>query len=136
MTDDNSNAAEELLEEAKNQKRHETDPVATSDDGEVTLVDAVAEAYDDLDGGNLPENLTIRDENLAALFAGLDETDELGDIITDAARALDRDEPTAESKAAALRLLVRVGLDEVAPDALDAGAEGFQQFREQQDFEF
>jgi len=134
MTDEPSDP-EALLEEAKSQKRHETEPSTTADDDQ-DLVDAVADAYADLDEGDLPENLTIRDGNLAALFAGLDETNELGGIIADAAAALDRDEPDAESKAAALRLLVRVGLDEVAPEALDAGVEGFEQYREQQDFEF
>lgn len=135
MTDDNTTDAEALLEESKNQRRHETEPSMGAEQ-KASLVDAVADAYADLDAGNLPENLTIRDGNLAALFAGLDETDKLGEIIDDAAEALDRDEADAESKAAALRLLVRVGLDEVAPDALDAGAEGYQQFREDQEFEF
>lgn len=136
MSNDNADDAEALLEEAKNQKRHQTDPDVTANDGEQSLADAVAEAYDELDDGDLPENLTIRDSNLAALFAGLDETDELGSIVADAAAALDRDEPDADSKAAALRLLVRVGLDEVAPETLDAGAAGHELHREQQDYEF
>lgn len=127
--------AEELLEQSKNQKRHETEP-STSEGDDQDLVGAVADAYADLDEGDLPENLTIRDANLAALFAGLDETGELASVIDDAADELDREKPGAESKAAALRLLVRVGLDEVAPEALDAGVEGFEQYREQQDFEF
>lgn len=136
MSNDNADDAEALLQEAKNQKRHQTDPDAPVDDSEQSLADAIAGAYEELEDGDLPENLTIRDGNLAALFAGLDETDKLGGIIQDAADALDRDEADAESKAAALRLLVRVGLEEVAPDTLEAGAEGYEQHREQQDYEF
>jgi len=135
MTDDTTDA-EALLEQSKQQKRHETEPAATTDAGEQDLADAVADAYDELEENELPENLTIRDDNLAALFAGLDETDGLTDVIAAAASALDREEPDADSKAAALRLLVRVGLDDVAPEVLDAGAEGYEQHREQQDYEF
>lgn len=135
MSNDNADDAEALLQEAKEQKRHETDPTTVADDAQ-SLEDAVAAAYDDLGDGDLPENLTIRDSNLAALFAGLDETDELGSIVADAATALDRDEPDADSKAAALRMLVRVGLDKVAPETLDAGAAGYELHREQQDYEF
>jgi len=43
---------------------------------------------------------------------------------------------TVQSKAEALRLLVRVALGEVAPETLEAGAKGYQQFRESQDYEF
>jgi len=135
MTDDTTDA-EALLEQSKQQKRHETEPTVSTRDDEPSLVEAVADAYDELENDDLPENLTIRDDNLAALFAGLDETNGLNDVIAAAASALDREEPDADSKAAALRLLVRVGLDDVAPEVLDAGAEGYEQHREQQDYEF
>jgi len=52
-----------------------------------TLVDAVADAY----ASDISENLTIRDGNLAALFAGLEETGELEAVIEAAADELDRD---------------------------------------------
>jgi len=99
---------------------------------EPTLVDAVADAY----ASDISENLTIRDGNLAALFAGLEETGELEAVIEAAADELDRDRD-GTSKAEALRLLVRVALgEEVAPETLEAGAKGYQQFRESQDYEF
>jgi len=98
---------------------------------EPTLVDAVADAY----ASDISENLTIRDGNLAALFAGLEETGELEAVIEAAADELDRDRD-GTSKAEALRLLVRVALGEVAPETLEAGAKGYQQFRESQDYEF
>ncbi len=132
MTDDNSDtdAAEELLQKSKDQKRHQTDP-STSSEATPNLADAVADAYTD----DISENLTIRDGNLAALFAGLEETGELEHVVNAAAGELDR-EADGESKAEALRLLVRIALNEVAPEALEAGAKGYQQYRESQDYEF
>lgn len=134
MTDDNPDA-EAALQQSMEQSRHETDPTETTPDDDPTLVDAVADAYGALDDDEIAENLTIRDQNLAALFAGLDETGELGAVIDAAASELDRDDG-GESKAEALRLLVRIGLSEVAPEKLEAGAEGYEQYRESQDFEF
>jgi len=132
MTDDNpdTDAAEELLQKSKSNKRHQTDP-STSSEGTRDLADAVADAY----AADISENLTIRDSNLAALFAGLEETGELETVIDAAAEDLDR-EADGTSKAEALRLLVRIALGEVAPETLDAGTEGYQQFRESQDYEF
>lgn len=131
MTDDNdTNAAEELLQQSKTQKRHQTDPEVSGEDSR-DLADAVADAY----ASDISENLTIRDGNLAALFAGLEQTGELESVINVAAEELGR-EPDGTSKAEALRLLVRVALGEVAPETLDAGAEGYQQYRESQDYEF
>lgn len=132
MTDDNSDtdAAEELLQKSKSNKRHQTDPSTSSEDTR-DLADAVADAY----AADISENLTIRDGNLAALFAGLEETGELETVIDAAAGELDR-EADGTSKAEALRLLVRIALGEVAPETLQAGAEGYQQFRESQDYEF
>lgn len=130
MTDENTDAAEELLQQSKSQKRHQTDPSTSAEDTR-DLADAVADAY----AADISENLTIRDNNLAALFAGLEETGELENVIDAAAGELDR-EADGTSKAEALRLLVRVALGQVAPETLDAGVEGYQQFRESQDYEF
>jgi len=97
MTDDTPDA-EELLQQSKTQKRHETDPADITVADEPTLVDAVADAY----ASDISENLTIRDGNLAALFAGLEETGELEAVIEAAADELDRDRD-GTSKAEALR---------------------------------
>jgi len=130
MTDDNTDAAEELLQKSKDQKRHQTDP-STSSEATPNLADAVADAYAD----EISQNLTIRDENLAALFAGLEETGELENVIDAAAGDLGR-EPDGTSKAEALRLLVRIALREVSPETLEAGTEGYEQYRESQEYEF
>ncbi|MFC7216516.1 hypothetical protein ACFQO4_20870 [Saliphagus sp. GCM10025334] len=123
MSDDTSKA-EALLEEAKQQKRHETEPTNEPADDSPSLEDAIVDAYAAIDDGDAHSNLTIRDSDLAALVAGLDETDGLEEIVADAQDDLDREGTDADAtKAMALGLLVRVGLSEVAPDTLETTLE-------------
>ncbi|USZ73762.1 hypothetical protein [Natronosalvus halobius] len=123
MTDDTSKA-EALLEEAKSQKRHETEPSNEPTDDSPSLEGAIVDAYAAIDAGDAHSNLTIRDSDLAALVAGLDETDGLGEIVADAQDELDREGTDADAtKAMALGLLVRVGLSEVAPEAVETTLE-------------
>jgi hypothetical protein len=135
-------AAEDLLREAKNNRRHTTDApeqstVDEADDDPVDLPSAIAEAYGEIDAGETPSNLTLRDSNLAALFAGLEQSGQLEPIIDGAYDALDRDgEVDSYTRATALRLLVRVGLDEVDGEVIEAGKEGKQQFLTEQADEF
>ena len=110
--------------------------VEQSADDSLELEEAVREAYEQLDEGEIPENLTIRDEDLAALFAGLDETDGLEDVGKAAANALERDADRLDTRVAVLKLLVRVGLDEVAPDTVESAKEGRRQYLESQADEF
>jgi len=94
MTDDNpdTDAAEELLQKSKSNKRHQTDPSTNSKETR-DLADAVADAY----AADISENLTIRDGNLAALFAGLEETGELETVSTPLPRT-STVKPTARAK--------------------------------------
>lgn len=118
MTDD-QDRAESLLQGSKEQTRHSA--------GLKDLSEAVADAYRDLDAGDAYENLTIRDENLAALMAALDETRQLEVIGERANEALSQDEPM-DSRAALLKALIRVGLQEVAEDALSDAKDGRIQY--------
>ena len=130
MTDEtDSDKAEDLLQQAKTQKRHTTDPSAGStEDGEgQSLETAVVHAYERLDSGDLHENLTLRDADLAALMAGLEETGRLEEIGKRAASRLDRDE-SADSRASVLKLLVRIGLSEVAAEEVAAAKDGKKEF--------
>lgn len=127
MSDD-SNKAEELLQQSKNQKRHTTDPAGSSEgNGPSSLQDAVKDAYTRLDDGEMHENLTVRDGDLAALMAALEETGELSSVGEAANQWLDRDED-ASSRAAVLKLLLRVGLNEVAADEIEAAKNGKREF--------
>lgn len=136
MTDE-TQEAEELLQQAKQQKRHKTEP--TRDDGDDTpsLEAAIAKAYEKIDANEIPETLTLRDEHLAALFAGLDETDQLQTIGAEAAKALDRDvDSDLGTRATVLKLLVRIGIQEAQPEVIDAAKAGRKQHLEKQADEF
>ena len=132
MTDEAPNDPEDLLQQSKEQRRHTTDAASdTTNESSVeeneanstSLADAVADAYDDFGDGSTHPNLTIRDQDLAALVEGLEATGELSAITRRANRRLDRDGATG-TKASLLKALVRLGLDEVAPDEVEAAKEG------------
>ena len=129
--------AEELLQQSKEQKRYETEPSKTADDSDdVSLEDAVTEAYERIDEGEVYENLTVRDEDLAALFAALEETGQLEEVGESAADTLGRDPDTLDTRAAVLKLLVRVALDDVAPETIQSAKEGRREYLASQADEF
>ncbi|MFP8954570.1 hypothetical protein ACLI4Z_16630 (plasmid) [Natrialbaceae archaeon A-arb3/5] len=131
MTDDQAKA-EELLQQSKSQTRKDTEPSEESTRPAETppLEESIRTAYHELDDGDLRENLTIRDENLAALFAGLEASDQLATVGQDAAEVLDRDETAIETRAGVLRFLVRIGLNEVDPALIEAGKEGLDRYED------
>ncbi|QRV17472.1 hypothetical protein JMJ58_21190 (plasmid) [Haloterrigena salifodinae] len=98
------------------------------------LEDAIADAYQKIDDNDLSSNLTLRDENLAALFHGLENADQLADVGEAAANELNRDPDDTESRAATLRLLVRIALKEVDDSLLESGKEGRRRFLESDEF--
>ncbi|ELZ05768.1 hypothetical protein [Natrialba aegyptia] len=136
MTDDQKKA-EALLQGQTEQSRHETEPTDDQTDDELPeLEDAIADAYEQIDDGDLSSNLTLRDENLAALFHGLEDADRLAEIGAAAAGELDRDTEHVDTRAATLRLLVRIGLETVDEDVIQAGKDGKRLFLESQTDEF
>ena len=68
---------EELLEQSKEQKRHRSEPQQSTESEGPSLEEYIADVYEELDAGEVPTNLTMRDRNLAALIRGLDEADQL-----------------------------------------------------------
>lgn len=104
------------------------------DDDLPELEDAIADAYQAIDDNDLSSNLTLRDENLAALFHGLEAAEQLDDVGELAADELNRDPDDTESRAAVLRLLVRIGLKAVDDSLLDSGKEGRRRFLESDEF--
>lgn len=133
---DNKTEAEKLLQQSKEQKRHETEPTQQSDDEGPTLEAAIADAYQAIDDGDLSSNLTLRDENLAALFHGLESADQLVDVGEAAADSLGRDADGTDTRAAVLRLLVRIGLQNVDESLIESGKQGHRQFIDSQTDEF
>ncbi len=138
MSDD-AQKAEELLQQG-GQKLHEAEAPeqsAETDDDTPTLQAAITDAYAAIDEGDAHTNLTVRDEDLAALVAGLDDADELEGIITAAQDALDRDPDASDAtRAKALGLLLRVGLSNVAPETIETAVDAKQAHLSNQASEF
>lgn len=106
----------------------EQEPDDADDDEPQSLEDAVAGAYEQIDDGDLSSNLTLRDTDLAALFHGLETMDQLPDVGDAAADELNRDDEDTDTRAAVLRLLVRIGLKAVDEDVIQAGITGRNQY--------
>jgi len=125
-TEDDNPDPEDLLQSSKKESRLNSEPAdATSDetgsDDPVSLKEAIVDAYAEIDEGDRAQNLTVRDEHLAALIGGLESTEQVDGLTGKALNALDRDDVSGDpaARATALRLLLRVGLSEVDPDLLD-----------------
>jgi hypothetical protein len=124
---------EELLQQSQEQKRHTTEPnstpTETAEDSGQSLEAAIADAYAAMDAGDLHENLTVRDANMAALIAGLQATGQLEEIGDRANERLDRDFDV-DTVAGFLKAILRVGLEDIAPETLEAVEEGYQQYQQ------
>lgn len=138
MTDNTQDRdPEALLEQSKEQKRHQSEAQqSTTDADEPALETYIADIYEDLDAGEVPTNLTMRDRNLAALVRGLDKAGQLNAVGTDLRDHLGRDRTDSESRGSLLGLLVRAGLAEVRPDLIEAGEAGYKKYTERQERQF
>lgn len=138
MTDDR-NKAEEMLRDSKDQTRHsaEASDNSQAENTPESLHEAIRKGHARIDADEMPENLTIRDARLAALIWGLEETNQLAAVAADAGAELGRDsDDTRETRAATLRLLVRVGLREVAPETMETAVEARKEYLTEQADEF
>jgi hypothetical protein len=125
---DNEPDPEDLLSEAKNQTRHTTEPTQSAAPGAVDRTTAIKDAWLEIEDGEAPQNINIRDTNLKALFVGLQEAGDLEDVAGDIASALESDvaaDGTTQSDLA--RLLIRAGLQEVVPGVLEDATDARQQ---------
>jgi len=127
---------EELLEQSKEQKRHRSEPQQSTESEGPSLEEYIADIYEELDAGEVPTNLTMRDRNLAALIRGLDEADQLDATGADVREHLGRGTVDSESRGSVLGLLVRAGLAEVRPDLIEAGEAGYETYTERQETQF
>lgn len=125
---DGEEAAEEALAAAKKQKRHTSEPSASQSGGE-GRTEAIKNALLEIDAGDAPENINVRDSNLKALLVGLDETGELDDVASQLADELDTDEEEMGDiyQSDVARLLMRVGLREALPDIREDAQEAEKQ---------
>lgn len=141
-TDDDPDA-EELLQQSSQQRRTATEPATSTDtdtegadaDGsQQSLANAVADAYDRIDSGEMDTTIGCRDCDLAALLGALERTHTLEEVVTDAQDALDVEEtPRSASKSKLMVLLARIGIRSLNDELRDTTAEGYRQHQQDQD---
>jgi len=121
------NADDDELEQLRQQtdvgtRAQEATPSESSSD----LEDAMVAMLDAVEGGETSKTLSVRDARLTALVRALEETDELEAVGTDLQDALGRDvAPEAIDRSEVLRLAVRLGLQEAAPDLLETARDAY-----------
>jgi|AntDeeMinimDraft_5_1070356.scaffolds.fasta_scaffold02361_9 hypothetical protein len=85
------------------------------------FVDDLAVALGAVDRGDVAKTVSFRDERTAALFRALGENQpELQQAIDEARAAAGVDDDSEGDRSELLRLLVRIGLNEVTPELADA----------------
>ena len=84
---------------------------------------AIVRAFERLDAGNASKSLSLRDAQLAALIHGLkEEREDFTAVGVALQEALGRDaDPEAIDRSEVLRLAIRVGLREAAPEVVEIG---------------
>lgn len=85
------------------------------------LEKAMATAFAQIEAGETAKSLSVRDGQLASLIHGLEaESDELEAVGIALQKALDREpDPDVIDRSEVLRLAVRVGLRETAPEVVE-----------------
>ena len=118
---------EELRQQTQRTDRL-AEPSRPDDDGE-DVVEELVDALADIDSGEQAKTFAARDASVTALLTTLaDREDDLAEVGTALQAALGRDrDPAALDRSEIVRLAVRLGLREAAPEYLellaDASAE-------------
>ena len=93
------------------------------------LYKAIQDTHQLIDDKEVSHNLSFRDLHMATLMHGLEETDQLTDVIFAARTKLGRDtDHIRPNRAEALRLLMRIGLEEVAPETIEVAVEANKKY--------
>lgn len=83
------------------------------------FVDEIVEAIEDVDCGDRPKTIAVRDRPIAALLVALDESDdEMKNVGHALEECLGRDLSTEFDRSEIARLAFRVGLETVAPEKM------------------
>ncbi|UPM44752.1 hypothetical protein [Halocatena salina] len=129
MTDDDE--IEAILEEAKENKRHTSQPEneeENQDDSpegsqnEIQGPDrttAIKDALLAIERGDRRTNVTIRDEQIRAFLDGIESSGDLETAVTRLANRLDDDPEENPTRSDIGRLAIRVGLHECLPEMLE-----------------
>lgn len=93
------------------------------------LYKAIQNTHQQIDDKEVSHNLSFRDLHLATLMHGLEEADQLTEVIFAARTKLGRDtDHIRPNRAEALRLLMRIGLEEVAPETIEVAIEANKEY--------
>lgn len=128
MTDHNDEPdPEELLNQTTDQRRTTTQPSASEEGETVSLEEAVADAFDEIENGDINSTFGFRDERIVALLVGIERAGELEDVVSDAQRALGREVDVEDvSRSEAARLLIRLGIQALDEELLEIGSAAYQ----------
>lgn len=133
MTENSETDPEELLQQSRNQRRTSTEPAAREpgSDDQPSLTDAVVEAFDELEAGELNSTFGFRDARLVALLVGLERSGQLSSVVTDAQQQLGREpDPDAATRSQLASLLIRLGIQHLDADLLEAASDGYAQHQQ------
>lgn len=112
MTDE----LEELRKKTERGDRNDEE----SEGPETSFVDEIVNAIDDVESGDRPKTLAVRDQPIAALLAALDDD---GSKMTDVGQALEdelgREKSDEFDRSEIVRLALRVGLEDAAPEKME-----------------
>jgi hypothetical protein len=110
--------------------REQTDPgtraEAESEEPEDDLEDAIVDVLGSIEAGETSKTLSVRDDRLAALILGLEDTAELdgiGKALNANLEQTDSDEDFDRSEV--IRLAIRVGLNEAAPEVVETARDAY-----------
>ena len=116
MSDDVDDKLNELREEeSKGNRLDREDPQSQPD-----FVDALDDALESIDQGELSDTITAYDPKLAAVLQALEEDDRMDDIFEQLQEAYEGNSGLQKpSRSAIIRLAVRVGFQEGTDSVLD-----------------
>ena len=99
---------------------------ATPGEQESDLEDAMVSLLGDVEAGEISKTLSVRDARLTALVRALEESGDLDDVGTALQEELGREADADEiDRSEVLRLAVRLGLQEAAPEVLDTARNAY-----------
>jgi hypothetical protein len=125
-------------DEELEQLRQETDvgtraQSETPSEESTDLEDAVVALLTDVEEGEVAKTLSVRDARLTALVRALEETDGLDDVGAALREELGREaDGGGTDRSEILRLAVRLGLQEAAPEVLDTARDAYARHASEQ----
>jgi len=106
---------------------------ATPSDQSTDLEDAMVALLGDVEDGEVSKTLSVRDARLTALVRALEETGDLDDVGAALREELGREaDADGIDRSEVLRLAVRLGLQEAAPETLDTAREAYARHASEQ----